>query len=191
MNKPFFIMAVGIAACLFGCRDSHVARQAVEPRKPSIVKFDIPTEKEGSTYCTIVQNGSYDIHLTGPDGHDLVVLGRICGTYQETRYNADGPRHPSRHVLDTTWSYTVQSSNVTAISSTSFQTEFFSQGVTPPQRSWLSNEDGIGGWACTSSQITRTATVEDELYPPTGPSILPNAAGDGIVHIVLRYYPRC
>lgn len=150
--------------------------------------FGIPTQGEGSTYCTIQQNGSYDITLRDQGGNAIAVLDRVCAQYRESRLPSDPPR-PARHIFATNWEINVLSSSV-RMSLVQMQTEFFQKGVSPPTRSFLSTPTPRVGasWRCTSSRINANYSDTENEPNPAGPDILSNAAGQGMIYITGSYY---
>ena len=146
-----------------------------------IVTADVPTERDGATYCTVMANRSYDIPMKDDStGEVVMILDRVCANYSEAYVGADAPKIPAAHTLDAKYAFTVKKSSREYVGLT-FQSEFFEQAHRITMHMTTSSK--AVSFGCTAVPISRVTNGHDQLLVPNGPAILKNASDSGILHI--------
>jgi hypothetical protein len=174
---------------------THLIRAHAQKAKGTAerIVLDIPIGREhgASTYCSDYLTGEHDIELTSSSGTHVATISKLCVNLSEQRTARDG-RYVATHTVDSLWSAKIKDSKW-KVSSSRFSLDLLQESgsaaiiekLTPATDVW---------WNCVQNGHLTDAhpgNSSTDLYPPTGPDLIPIASDVATAHIEVWFIKGC
>ncbi len=166
--------------------------EGINSNKERVVQFRVPFQRsptdktDEATYCTVMQDGSYDIKLTDSSGTVLAVLDQICISHTESWVRREGPT-PDEFLFSSQYDGNVKGA-WQKFTRVYFQSHLF-LAVNPTILFHVTASAGPTNFNCGTSRVHIGALSVDTLDPSRG-SVLKKAADHGELYIT-GYYTDC